>query len=457
MVTQTTIKKTDLEGNIIEDDPTLEVRSFSLGRPSRPLFSFKKSEDENLFCILMKEELPKTNQSNGITGPQEPLLNICKVLEFKDQNVYHSACIDAKVNSTVGVGFETEETKKNREQGIATIPQYDPSKVDEVLNPLCDSSFLEVVLDISQDFEQTGNGYMEVIRAGNVITGLHHIPVQDLKVYLEDSGQIHYVYDSETSLSGDKSFARFGDKEDMVARNDLQVDDGLDSISEVIAFRKPSSRSKFYGFPNWIAGVPCIELVNMLTQFKFDFFLNRGVPEFMLFVTGTDLDDKAWEKIENAVKANIGQGNSHKTMAINIPGMDVNIQVERLGMDSNTEEGYSSFMDSLGPQIVSAHGVPPLLAGIQIPGKLGANNELPNALMAFQALQVGQTQRLFSQILGTTLGSDEGVQGLEPSDFIFNRITDQINLGNMDTVSRMRTPVAQAEAEGRNVEDGLRD
>jgi hypothetical protein len=62
--------------------------------------------------------------------------------------------------------------------------------------------------------------------------------------------------------------------------------------------------------------------------------------------------------------------------------------------------------------IATAHGVPPLLANILLPGKIGAANEGPNALLLFQKRKLGQIQRTFSRILANTLGA--GVQLATP-------------------------------------------
>ena len=113
---------------------------------------------------------------------------------------------------------------------------------------------------------------------------------------------------------------------------------------------------------------------------------------------------------------------------------------------------------SNGMMIVSAHGVPPLLAGIQIPGKLGSTNELPNALMAFQALVIQQAQKVISSALINTLGNAtlNGGLGLGADNFRLRKITDVISLSKMDTVSRMRQTVPEAKSEGRDLEAGLK-
>jgi hypothetical protein len=86
---------------------------------------------------------------------------------------------------------------------------------------------------------------------------------------------------------------------------------------------------------------------------------------------------------------------------------------------------------------------------------MAAANELPNALVAFQTLYIAQHQQVFELKLGQTLGT-AGL-GLEPTDFLLKKITDFYDLGQVETMSRMRETATQAQAEGRKLEDGLKE
>jgi hypothetical protein len=287
------------------------------------------------------------------------------------------------------------------------------------------------------------------------IRGIHHVSSPEVRVVLEDQlGNYHYEVTSE---GGSRRFARFGDLDGFMKRRGRTLQQSR--VAELIHFRQPSSLSKWYGFPRWLAAVASIELAMSQHRHLHDFFVNRGVPEFMLFVLGKKLGKKEWKLIEDAMKAQIGLGNSYKSIAINIPSSDVTVQIEKLNVEGKGDpKEFSGMSDALALEIVSAHRVPPLLAGIQIPGKLGATNELPNALKGFQALVVGPDQETFSTTLACTLGNADrnGGIALTEDDFTFRTILDEIDLDAMDTVSRMKQPLADAEKEGRDVQEGLK-
>lgn len=379
------------------------------------------------------------------------------VINFKNTNAHHSRCIETKVAATVGLG-------------------HVKNKVYDALDPLCkDDGWQSVQNDACEDFWQVGDGYLEVVREapGGSIKGLYHLPAADVFVFVDDPKLKDYHYEVITREGPSPiKMARFGDLEDAARRLKLS-----NLRSEVINISRPTSLSRWYGYADWLSGVTSVEIVQMLDQYVFDFFLNRCVPEFLLLFLKQTIQKENWEEIQKIFKKQIGPGNSHKTAALNIPG-EIEVQLHKLGLETQSEGMFTDYNDALAMRIVSAHGVPPLLAGIQIPGKLGATNELPNALMAFQALVVGQAQRTFTAKLDVTLGAEgKGGKGrpanlsLKRGDFEYKKITDEIIQGLMssvgqqtgegranplDTMSRMRTSAPVAAANGRDLGAGVK-
>ncbi len=493
----------------------VEGEAFSLqtfDHATRNIFGTDEETGEGLLMKVMTEigkvaidaENKRLQSTQGVNlGRKVHPFDMTAIKRLKHFNVHHSTCINTKVAATVGLGFVTDEDKEKRAKEeaernapppapVAVAPGAPPAppplppappakkenriknaKADKVLNPLCTVSFAELLNDVAEDYFQVGNGYIEVVHNNtnkrSEITGLHHIPAEMVFMHIEDQAYTHhYVIEStEASVSGaPRRFARFGDLDDFLKRagssgslSPFEIPTEInDTISEVIHFRQPTSSSRWYGMPNWLAAVPLIELVQCMIQQRFDFFLNRGVPEFMLFLLGTLLKKEDKKKLDDALKATIGLGNQHKSFYMNINDPDMKVQLEKLIAEGSKEDDFDKALLSMSLGTVSAHQVPPLLAGIVIPGKMGANNELPNALMAFQLLVAAQAQRQFVQVLGDSLGSDKakGIE-LDPEDFEFNTIVDWINIGEMDTMSRMRQPVATAQAQGRQLSAGVKD
>ncbi len=157
----------------------------------------------------------------------------------------------------------------------------------------------------------------------------------------------------------------------------------------------------------------------------------------------------------------MGGGNNFRNLAINVKEDAGKVQVDKLASTDKTELQFSKDLEVYAQNIVSAHRVPPVLANILIPGKLGATNEAVQALVSFQLLNIGPKQNIIQQTLGRTLGNkDEGVKDLKPEDFRLRKITSQFNIAGLDTIGKMREEAVSAtnsDGSPRNVADGVQD
>lgn len=489
------------------------------------------------FSKAFMDQIPGSTRQDSMLGRKEHPFNFTSAGRLKQFNVHHSACIDAKVESTVGQGFrrdpvmetveqatpeeqaaqdqanvEADRALKEKEIGVkakvaskktaiqkaaanfkkalVSRPKVDPvtgkpkleprSKVAKSLDPLCRVSFQDVLVRCAQDYWQTGNAYLEVVRDNDdAIVALYHMPSRDVFVVLEDTiGNEHYEAAASDGSSFTRVYARFRDRDRLVRaggemlngtvaipkvsrprgrpRKTITTNEQL-SLSELIHFPKPSTFSRFYGFPDWLAAILAMELKQCSTQHLYDFFLNRGVPELLIVVSGGTVNKTEWTAFQNTLKNHIGMGKSHKTMALNLSAKDVKTEVHKLAMEGKTDDLYPALAEVLASEIISAHGTPPLLAGVQIPGKLGANNELANALVAFHYLRIAPAQDVFQTVLMNTLGREDEGLGVPEDSWELSSILDRFDLGKVDTLSRMRQPITEAQSQGRNLADGLKE
>ena len=413
-------------------------------RNSRPVYrtNLDKEDNESLLDYLMKSPKgsPQDSEQSHSTGIKPHPFNMEAASNFEHENVHHAICIETKVASTIGLGLKTEKT-------------------EDILDDLCRVTWQDEIEPAISDYWGTGQGYIEVVRdsAMKEITGLYHAYSPDFKYVAEDSYNEWHWIKSARDGGQEKRFARFGDlkgfKERLGKARIIQDDV---KYSELIWIPRPSKFSRFYGFPDWLSAVPLIELNQMVVQYNFDFFLNRSVPELIMWVTGGKVNDELWEEIQQSLLSGIGYGNSHKTMAINLEREEMNIGVEKLGSSEQQEGMFGDLTGVLSQHIVTAHGVPPALANILIPGKMGSTNELPNGIMAFQAMKIARTQKHVSRIMKKTLGGKDGVPGLKRNDFKLKTLLEEIDMGEADTVSRMKDELPVAKAKGRDLKAGLK-
>jgi hypothetical protein len=465
-------------------------------------------EGSQLFTILKKAakgDSPDGDTNSGVAvGKKTHLIEKLVARELRDFNATHAICIDAKKSSTVGLG--------HRERVI-----------HEILDPLCRFSWQDTLDAMAEDYFETGECFLEVVFGDRsqpgMVTGLHHIESAGIHAEVEQEGNselYHYVIDGETGSDSTLVMAKWGDLADLKERfgqsdvedagtgepdfdalnlsaNDANESDssalaGSIRNSEIIHIRQSTNRSRYYGYPDYMSAVPSIELVQCMTQHEFDFYFNRGVPEFLMFLIGNNIGN-CWEKIKNLFRANQGIGNSHKGGAIHIPGSpdETVVQIEKLAMEDAGNSGFSEKSGTLDMRIATAHGMPPQLANIALPGKIGGANEGPNAMLTFQMRKLGQAQKNFSGMFACSLGG-EGITFAQPDgaaksitkdqfvakgakseddngmpQFVqpgngFNTILDGMTLGAKETLNTMKEPLAGS---GRDVSagklDGARD
>lgn len=406
---------------------------------------------------------------------------------FKLHNVHHSSCIRAKTKALVGLGhvlaedLEPGEPTEFDDNGMpkpkAKRKPKNPSAVAEKLDPLCRHSWQHLLDQLAEDYWQVGNAYLEVVRgADGQIAGLHWLPACNVRIVTEDAYARNWHFLVRGHVGGDVRMAAFGDRDDFTNRVGIlfgaqrtNAKPGKQPtipqrISEVIHIAEPTTLDRWYGVPQWLASSALVELVQALHQHQFDFHVNRGVPEFLMLMLGAKVDQKTWTEITRTFDGYVGLGNQHKASVFNIPHPDLEVQMHKMAMEG-IQNGtfFRDMSETLSTTIVSAHGVPPSLAGILIPGKMGASNESSNALMVFQTLEIGPEQEHFETMLGSRLGDPErnGGLGLERADFELRTIIEEMaeameKLKPMDTMGKMKQQLPQAAKEGRDLDKGVK-
>lgn len=400
-------------------------------------------------------------------GVVEHPFDFDKMRVLAQYNTHHATCLEAKVSATVGLGWVSP-------------------KVSEALDPLCEgiTSFDDLLERVMGDLEELGNGAIEISRdsAGKVNGLFYADPAQIHVVLTNKDDRQEYHFEMEGEWGSPLKFAQFGKLDETQGR-------GIEVKTELLWLSDPARGSLYYGRPTWIPAIPKMELEQAVTQHNYDFFWNRCVPELLLAITGGQVSKATWTDIETRLSAHAGMKRQRKTMAINLPAENLELQVHPLGGEISGEtEGFAAFAEALAVIVVSAHRVPPLLAGIQIPGKLGAANEMSNSIMAFQALVIAPRQRMVCKLFARTLGDPELSGGLEVTadDFLGKNdpaaeaepdaleqemgvppqkpadrkgnglvtITEVLDLGKMETASKMRMSLAEAKARGRDMNAG---
>ena len=442
-------------------------QAYGMTAPRAPLYEGKGSV---LALLTEPDGTPISSNAEKSQSAMKILrhpVNTREAKRLKDISPHHAACITTTKNCIAGLGFMTEEDlnndgkiddeEKQKMVSLLTGSMYVKSKVDKALDELTMFGFMNELFDWIEDFLDTGSGYLEVARKGDKITYIGMLPSESVHLVRQGTNLYFQVKEDDGTI---KYFSRFGKQnKDWLFTDGPYKNSSLDpdTISEIIYLPMPSNRCRYYGYPYYLAASTDIDLLKKAKQYKADFYHNRGVLDFILSVTGDRVSDNDWEVITSKISGTSGEGNNWKSLGMNLPGENAKVQVDKLAADMGTEEQYAKDNEVFSQNIVSAHGVPPLLANILIPGKLGASNEFANSLLSFQLLRIHPLQNIIQKVLADTLGNPElnGGLGLKENDFRFRVITSQINMQVADTVGRMREEVSTSG--DRDLEEGVKD
>ncbi len=462
---------------------------------SQPPDPFGVDDARALLHLLKATVRPEGGTNTGTeVGVRTHLVHKENSRRMRELNATHATCLDAKNSSSLGIG--------HREQAI-----YD------ALDPLCRFGWQSVLDAAGEDYWGEGDGFIEVVwnPERTQILGINQLDGALVNVVIErenDSEQIHYQVTGNSATRETVAMAAWGDLLDLKAR--FEANGGMirnDSIgrrdgvlaaplggrivdSEVIHLRMPTARDPYQGYPDWISATPFVELVQAMVRDEFDFHFNRGVPEILATFIGGSLKEDDWTAIKSIFAAGQGPGNHRKTGAIRLTGSpdQTKVQIDKLA-DVGARDYFGEKVDSLAMLIATAHGVPPILANILLPGKIGSANEGPNALLLFQKRKLGQVQKRVSRLLASTLGSgvslsapdgssktlsadlflgkryekpdemtgqqkdpDTGMAIFHEQGNGFRTVLDGMTLGAQDALARMKEPIAGS---GRDPADGL--
>ncbi|MCK5641429.1 MAG: phage portal protein, partial [Gammaproteobacteria bacterium] len=283
------------------------------------------------------------------------------------RNSTHGLCINKTANCTVNLGY--------------TVVEGDEKQIRERLSLVNDKgqSFEDVIMQVDMDYETNGNGYLELVPgAGGKVEELYFCP--SIQTYLQPSTEdTQFLYRPITG--SEVLFYRFGPtmKERML-----------------VHFLQPTPSSKYYGMPPWIGVIPEIELDYYATLYNQKFFINSGVPDLVIVVEGGELDEPTQKLVQEFLQNNFkGLDNSQRTLYMPINQEGVTVKFEKLAMEKEKDGSFTKLRESNRDRIISAHGVPPRLAGVVTAGQLGGGGELSGQMSIFQETTIAPKQRYF--------------------------------------------------------------
>jgi len=333
---------------------------------------------EVITSIQKESRQPEDKSSHDDYAPHLTNLSVLKSI----QNSYHTKALHFKATCNVGLGFKTLDENSD--------PLSDMPGILETANPM--DSFQDIIMQAALDFEETGTGYLEVVR--------------DRK---GDPAELYWIPSETMHQKKDRTrfIQRANRKETLFAPYGMERGEDM---GEIISFKYPTNKSPYYGSADWLGCVGSILLDQYAVEWNHNFFMNNAVPSYAVVIEGGEMSKAVEERIRDFLQQNLkGVANAHKMLLLPIRNKNVKVKFEEI-MKRPTDGAFEKLRNQIRDEIISAHGVPPRLLGVISSGSLGGGGEAEQQLRIFKEISINPKQRLFESVINRTLGRDLGFQ-----------------------------------------------
>jgi PBSX family phage portal protein len=288
-----------------------------------------------------------------------PPYNLYELASYYDTSFANHAAIDAKVENTVGLGYDfivSDKTNLKLEAATADQMARARNRIERLKIQLRDwleglnqdESFSSVLEKVFTDVHAMGNGYIEV---GRTTTGeigyIGHIPASTMRVRRLRDGFVQIIANKVVY------FRNFGAKNINYITEDPRP-------NEIIHIKEYSPLNTFYGVPDIMAAMPSLLGDMLASQYNIDYFNNKAVPRYIVTLKGAQLTQEAEDKLFRFLQTGL-KGQSHRTLYIPLPGdSDTNkVEFKMEPIENGIQEGsFSQYRNQNRDDILVAHQVP---------------------------------------------------------------------------------------------------
>lgn len=378
---------------------------------------------------------------------------------FTNLSVIHYRCVCAKVRDSVGRSFKIKSKHpilskevilelKNKDTQFISEEEFEIE--NKIINEFIEScnpneDFAEVCYKVGMDMESIGWGAFEVVRnATGKIARLYHIPAANLRVLAGYKGFVEELKSLNTNTPKYRYYLPFGQKFGKFEKDpfDLSVrpkkvftpynpnihgeltlggphnltfnlvhnetGDPLKgslrsnfkkSANEVLFVKKSSNLSNYYGYSDVLPAVSAIVANVFIDDYMIQFFEHNCIPRCVVTINGGVVDNEFIELVSDYFENRI-KGSSHKTLVMALGGyQNKNVQVDFQFLDKgNKEADFLQTRKDNDQRIMTAHGIPPAVLGINESSNIGSGKGISQADMYKNRIVV-QLQRYWASRL----------------------------------------------------------
>jgi PBSX family phage portal protein len=337
------------------------------------------------------------NDINTIEGAIPTPYDINQLADFYEDSTWHYRCVNAKVQTVCGLGWEIKPKEEDRKQDA----EYQKLK-DFIDRPNRGETFFDLLQKFWIDYEALGNAYFEVVlNNGGELAELYHIPAYTMRKLSSRASNLGDYMQWRPNTTKHIYFEDFN--------NEKYLKSDINKVAHLFSY---FLRSDYYGMPDFLPALGAIKLNDNALVHNLNFFENRAIPAFAIVVEGGSLTPEAKRLVQSFLKSNYkGVANSYRTLYIPTT-KGVTVKFEKLSQEIDYSEFAKMRIDNRD-EIIAAHGVPPRMITIAQAGQLGGTAEAYYQLKIFKELIVAPRQKRFEHFLNNIFFKGLGIENWE--------------------------------------------
>lgn len=311
--------------------------------------------------------------SYGEMGLIEPIYNLDVLAQLPEINTWHYRACEAKARDTAGNGWYLK-AKEDIDNPDETQKERFKEFIDNLSEPLT-----ETLYKGQFDYESIGQGALELIRnADRELTDIKHIPAHTIRRH-KDTYRFVQKRGGKTVW-----FKAAGYEKDVDYLTGEEYDLGTLSperrANEIFFIYNYSSRSDYYGMTEVMPALMALLGDRESQEYNVDFFENHAVPDYVVTVTGADLDadtetiikDFFNNKVKESKRSTLVLTAQKESEIVEGQAEPIEFKFEKLTADIK-DSSFRLYRQDNRDEILAAHGVPKYRAGIAETGSLGQN------------------------------------------------------------------------------------
>lgn len=374
---------------------------------------------------IVPEYTEKLNKSNNFVEWGKDNLYPDYLISLVNRSPLHNSIINLKSNMIGGNGFVNVD--------------WQPRTINFIKN-LNNCDDLETInTKISKDLAIFGGFYLEIIwsKDRNSIAEINYI--NPLTVRIIPSLDDRYPERMEFDICDD--WKNYKKSSTSIVRYKSFSTKDRSNPSQILYVRQPQPSNNFYPVPEYLAGIPLMELNYEINQYHLATIRNGFAPSMQINVP---YQPQSNEELEDYVKRQrAGYQGSKKAGGVYFTFYEDPQKVTTITpiQLNDSDKKYQELTKSMMDGIVSAHSLTDKkLLGLEIAGELGGSkNERIEALSVFQAMYVSPHQ-IFIEKIWNMLGKINGIEDKIILQKYSSNLTPELPIGELISLLTANIP-----------------